>query len=45
MLTLINFNFQVHMPKGLQALKHKIIEKLINHKWATFPTNSKNSSN
>lgn len=45
MLILVNFNFQVRVPKGLKALKHKIIKKLINHKWATFPTNSKNSYN
>lgn len=45
MLALINFDFQVHVPKNLKALKHKIIKKLINHKWATFPNNFKNSYN
>lgn len=35
----------MHMPEGLKALKYKIIKKLINHKWATFPNNSKNSYN
>lgn len=42
---LINFNFQVYMPKGLKALEHTVIKKLINHKWATFPNNYRNSYN
>lgn len=32
------------MPKGLKTLKHKIIKKLINYKWATFSNNSKNGT-
>lgn len=42
---LINFNFQVYMPKNLKALKHTIIKKLINRLWATFLSNYRNSYN
>lgn len=45
MLMLINFNFQVYMPKDLKALKHTIMKKLINHLWAAFPSNYRNNCN
>lgn len=45
MLMLINCHCQVHVPEGLKALEHGIIKKLINHKQATFLTNSENRYN